>query len=337
MALLLAEIEGTNLSETWRPIFYASKNLMRQTILATSAPAWCSLDIEAYIRNATRGMHMGSQYFIRDRITLIHSYAVPCPDGTIIDGIDCAGLVVVLDIAEGDEVRRVCVATTHIVCTSLRGFKKLGQIMAVLSAAKVLLRRNLAMPLILTGDMNALAGSLLMEYIVKGSVNLLAMPEEDFARVPLGRPSSTVSERHRDRVKEFKKETWGLRDLVAPGALAYPKAIRTRPRTSGQEDLAAPVATTFAPKVDALRHMIKTHRDLEDDVVAHPLHLSSVYDVPSIPDFIFHGEIMGCSPRLELAARLVLPDLLLQLKSGLPAAHLGSDHLAIGAKYRFRD
>lgn len=47
----------------------------------------------------------------------------------------------------GDEMRRVCVATTHIVCNDIKGFKKLGQIMAMISAAKVVMRRDPSIPL----------------------------------------------------------------------------------------------------------------------------------------------------------------------------------------------
>ncbi len=140
-----------------------------------------------------------------------------------------------------------------------------------------------------------------------------SMPESVFAKKPPRRVTYAVDEEHLKKVTAFKQETWELRDL------------------------AAPMASAFTPKIEELRHMIMTQKDLFDYVVAHPLHLSSVYDVPKLLDFIFHGEIMGCSPRLELVARLELPDMLLQLRAGLPAAHLGSDHLAIGAKYRFRD
>ncbi len=40
---------------------------------------------------------------------------------------------------------------------------------------------------------------------------------------------------------------------------------------------------------------------------------------------------------LEVVARLELPDRLALLKGGLPAGHLGSDHFALGAKFRIAD
>ncbi|KAF9949623.1 hypothetical protein BGZ72_008647, partial [Mortierella alpina] len=79
--------------------------------------------------------------------------------------------------------------------------------MALLSAAKVIMRRDPSIPL--TVDLNAYAGKLLTEYVVKGSADLSSMPEEEFSREPLGRPLSTVTQRHLDRVKVFKQETLG--------------------------------------------------------------------------------------------------------------------------------
>ncbi|KAF9930856.1 hypothetical protein BGZ67_005596 [Mortierella alpina] len=267
------------------------------------------------------------------RITVVKALLVPCPQKVIIRGIEHAGLLLVLDVTNERKAQRVCVATTHIVCSYDRGFKKIGQLMAILSAAKVLMRKDPSMPLILTGDMNAQAGSLFTEFVVRGSVDLSSMPQAEFSRKPLGQRMCTVDQQHLEQVKAFKKETWELRDLASPKPIEFP----TPGWTLGQGDLAASVASTFAPKVDELRHMVRTFKDLENDVVGHPLHMSSVYGAPNIPDFIFYGQLMGCSPRLELVARLELPNMLLDLKAALPAAYLGSDHLAIGAKYRFKD
>ncbi|CAO3574917.1 unnamed protein product [Mortierella alpina] len=54
----------------------------------------------------------------------------------------------------------------------------------------------------------------------------------------------------------------------------------------------------------------------------------------NIVDHIFYGQIGG-SPLMKLVSRLELPESLAQLKNGLPAAHLGSDHFALGAKFYF--
>jgi len=47
----------------------------------------------------------------------------------------------------GEEVQRVCVATTHIPCSdSQQGLKKVGQVMALLAAARALLEKDQSMP-----------------------------------------------------------------------------------------------------------------------------------------------------------------------------------------------
>ncbi|CAO3573765.1 unnamed protein product [Mortierella alpina] len=282
----------------------------------------------------------GFAVFYKQQYKVVGEYHVPCPDKEIISGIDHAGLLLVLELVQGGRVRRVCVGTTHVVCSSQRGFKKIAQLMALISRASALMKKDGDMPLILTGDINAYAGSLITEFVVRGSVNLSVKTEDRFAREPLDQTPDVVDPEHRVKVKTFKKETWEMRDLVFPKAHKFPApvwcTIDPCPRLFNPRELAAPEVPTFVPKVEYLRHIIRTTLDLENGVVTHPVHLSSVYDVCNFPDFIFYGEIMGRRPRLELVARLELPEVLLQLKEGLPAAHLGSDHLAIGAQYRFR-
>ncbi|KAF9963090.1 hypothetical protein BGZ70_007634 [Mortierella alpina] len=260
----------------------------------------------AYQRRLQTDMQGFAVYYKTDRITLVHAYDVPCPQKDIICGIENAGLLAVLDVADG--------------------FRKLGQIMALLSAAKVMMKRDPAMPL--------------------RSVDLSSRAEGSFSREPLRRNRRVKDPEHLERIRTFKEETWELRDLAVPKAGPQPKPWWTcapgpdfhpRDLVTPGGDLAAPVTLAFVSKAEEFRHIIRTTLDLESDIVTHPLDLSSVYGVRKIPDFIFHGQLMGCGPSLELVARLELPDMLLQLKAGLPAAHLGSDHLAIGAQYRFKD
>ncbi|KAF9956569.1 hypothetical protein BGZ72_002673 [Mortierella alpina] len=124
----------------------------------------------AYAKGALLLPHGFAVYYRIERVELVKSYAVPCPEKEILEEIDHAGLLVVLDVADEGKVQRVCVGTTHVVCSHARGFRKLGQIMALLSAAKVLMRRDPSMPLILTGDFNAYAGTLLTELTLIGSL-----------------------------------------------------------------------------------------------------------------------------------------------------------------------
>ncbi|KAF9958728.1 Protein angel 2 [Mortierella alpina] len=88
-------------------------------------------------------------------------------------------------------------------------------------------------------------------------------------------------------------------------------------------------------KGDALRDIIRNQMDKNDGVIQHSLRLSSVYhDVDSV-DFIFYGQPDGSKARLEPVARLKIYDALLLHRVGLPAAHFGSDHYALGAQFRF--
>ncbi|KAF9956570.1 hypothetical protein BGZ72_002674 [Mortierella alpina] len=79
---------------------------------------------------------------------------------------------------------------------------------------------------------------------IGGSADLSTMPEEEYSSGLLGRPLTPITQRHLERVKVFKQETWELRDLVHPKACAYPRATSARTLTLGQRDLAAPAAST---------------------------------------------------------------------------------------------
>ena len=47
----------------------------------------------------------------------------------------------------GENMRRVCVATTHIVSNGSKGFRKLGQVEALISAAEALMKDEPSVPL----------------------------------------------------------------------------------------------------------------------------------------------------------------------------------------------
>ncbi|KAF9575009.1 Protein angel 2 [Mortierella alpina] len=120
-------------------------------------------------------------------------------------------------------------------------------------------------------------------------------------------PTSTPAE----VFERFRLETWDVRKAVVPSA--------------------------FATKAEELRALIGTLRnDLIQPVMTQPVYMSSVYRLKSVVDHIFQGQI-GESPLMKLVSRLELPESLAQLKNGLPAAHLGSDHFALGAKFCFVD
>ncbi|KAF9956456.1 hypothetical protein BGZ72_002780 [Mortierella alpina] len=263
-----------------------------------------------YKKRSGRLNHGFAIFYLKARVKLIQDCPVPNPEGATGQRIDHAGILLIFEIAEGQRKQRVCVGTTHIVCDDSKGFRKLGQIVALLSAAKAQMRWSPAMPLVLTGDFNAAASSLLTEYVQAGTADLALMPASSFSKVPLSLASSHVDSEHLESARTFKVETRALRDVVPP--------------------------KTFASQAEELRTMIRNRMDMKDLVVTHPLHLSSVYDSSATVDYIFHGQVMG-PPRLRLVSRLELPDRLRQLWHGLPAGRFGSDHFAIAAKFHFLD
>ncbi|KAF9574053.1 hypothetical protein EC968_007445 [Mortierella alpina] len=147
--------------------------------------------------------------------------------------------------------------------------------MALLAASRDQLRLDPSMRLILTGDLNALANSILVNYVFSGSADLQRMPEARFAR---GRFSQvvTLDQSQLDQAHAFKRQTRDLRGLVTPAA----------PASVGAE----------------VRAMIKAYKDEADMVVSHPLRLQSAYSFnrqSTTVDFMFHGGA-PVGPRLEI-------------------------------------
>ncbi|KAF9573975.1 hypothetical protein EC968_007661 [Mortierella alpina] len=226
----------------------------------------------------------GMAIFFKDaRVTKMVDCPIPFPQGKI-GGEHNPGIMLMLDVKVGEEVQRVCVATTHIPCNdSQYGLKKVGQVTALLAAAKALIQRNQPM---------ALRSADLSQILVKRRGALKAPPS--------------------DMVTEFKTQIQGLR------------GVYTLPKNNS-----VCVAGT-------LQAMIRQGKDMWDTVVSHPVYTTSVYGLDTNVDFIFCAGIMG-SPCLEVVSRLELPERLELLKGGLPAGHLGSDHFALGAKFRIAD
>ncbi|CAO3574609.1 unnamed protein product [Mortierella alpina] len=245
-------------------------------------------------------------FYRRSRVKLIRDCPVPCPGGGTGQNLDHAAILVIFEAQRSGRYA----SEQHISSATMpKGFKKLGQTVALLSAAKAQMRWNPMMPLVLTGDYNAVVGSLLAEFVLAGSADLSLMPAEHFSKLPLDQASGHVDESHLEKSRTFKVETRALRDVMLP--------------------------KTIATKADEFRAIIREVLDTQDMVAKHPVRLSSVYDSTPIVDFILHGSFM--SPRLKLVSRLELPDRMLQRSIGLPAGRLGSDHFAIAAKLRFLD
>ena len=126
----------------------------------------------------------------------------------------------------------------------------------------------------------------------------------------------------------FKAQTQALRGVLTPsGSVSKAYKLKAVERPSEVKRLS---------EAEKLSTMIKAGRDLMDMVVSNPMHTASVYGLDTNIDFIFHGSIIG-GRQLEVVSRLELPERLTLLKGGLPAGHLGSDHFALGAKFRIAD
>ncbi|KAF9967961.1 hypothetical protein BGZ70_007499 [Mortierella alpina] len=152
--------------------------------------------------------HGVAVFFRTARINLVQAYSVPCPERVILSGIEHVGLLVVLEVADEGVVRRMCVGTTHIVCNHSQGFRKLGQIMALLSAAKVMMKRDPAMPL--------------------RSVDLSSRAESKFFREPTSQTPRAADPEHLKRIRmlhlevvPFPRRRSGLRLERPRGALHY--------------------------------------------------------------------------------------------------------------------
>ncbi|KAF9277099.1 hypothetical protein BGZ68_009528, partial [Mortierella alpina] len=270
------------------------------------------LGYKKVFRKRNTEVEHGFAIFYRAR--LIRDCHIPFPQG-VVEGVDSPGVMVVLEMALGKKLQRVCVATTHIPCKDCQGgLRRVGQVMALLSAAADLLKKNSEMVFIFTGDFNVIRNDMLAKYVVSGSLNL-----EKMWRKSKKTPSSTVN--------GFKCQTQALRGVLTPSSSVSeadkPKAVK-------------PSEVKKPSEADKLRLMIKSGRDLMHTTVSHPIYTASVYGLNTIVDFIFHGAIVG-GRRLEVASRLELPERLALLKTGLPAGHLGSDHFALGAKFRVTD
>ncbi|KAF9963600.1 hypothetical protein BGZ70_007310 [Mortierella alpina] len=213
-------------------------------------------------------------------------------------------------VGQRHEKRYVCIGTTHLVYSESKNFIKLGQVLALAAAAEALIKRNPSIPFILCGDFNARPNSLIVNYAMHGYADLSTAEESRFS-MPFARwMQRLVTEKDVRRVAAFKRKTRHLRIRKAFSQL-------------------------LPAKSDALRDIIRKVLDTKDGVIQHSLRLSSVYSNMDTVDFIFYGQPKGSKARLEPVERMKVYDALLFHGLGLPAAQFGSDHYALGAKFRF--
>ncbi|KAF9972666.1 hypothetical protein BGZ75_001432, partial [Mortierella antarctica] len=131
-------------------------------------------------------------------IKLVRQCPVPSPDETIIQN---AGVMLVLEVSLGRRKRQVCVATAHILNGCDADLRKLGQLVSIMAAAEIQLRKDPAVPLILTGDFNFKLDSPLFEFLTTGRTRI------DWSH------SNAVA-------RKFKLETWEVREVADSSSFA---------------------------------------------------------------------------------------------------------------------
>ncbi|KAG9321233.1 hypothetical protein KVV02_008153 [Mortierella alpina] len=198
-----------------------------------------------------------------NRATFVSDCPIPFPQG-IVEGVDHPGIMLVFD-AE--------VATARLV-------SEYGPGMALLSAAKALIEKNRSMAFIFTGDFNAHLGDFLIEYILSGSADLAQMPLE--SRKRLFKASDSL-------LRGFKIQTQALRDVLSPPT-SVSKAEKSEEQKAKTKKQSQVKELSVAEKQ---RTMIKSHKDLMDMAVSHPMHTASVYSLATNIDLSSTARPLG--------------------------------------------
>ncbi|CAO3572358.1 unnamed protein product [Mortierella alpina] len=300
--LLLQEIEAQNTD------ICCFQELDRQDFRTVFKPRMKAIGYDGFFQKRHDVLQHGCALFYRrTKVALVYRSHVVC------DWINIpqfAGVLGVFDIDLGREKRYVCIGTTHLVHSENKNFIKLGQVLALATAAEALIKRNPSIPFILCGDFNAKPNSLIVNYAMHGYADLSTAEEHRFSMPFAKWMQRHVNEQDVRKVAAFKRQTRHLRIRKAFSRL-------------------------LPAKSDALRDIIRKVLDTKDGVIQHSLRLSSVYDNLDTVDFIFYGQLRGSKVRIEPVERMKVYDALQLHRSGLPAAQFGSDHYALGAKFRF--
>ncbi|KAG0210923.1 hypothetical protein BGX28_008760 [Mortierella sp. GBA30] len=298
-ALLLDEIERMD------PDILCMQELDQVDHAGVFGARMTELGFSSVFRKRHNTMAFGNAVFYRQtKVSLLHDIEVCCEEGEVVRGVERAGIFAIFAIDDGLSRKRVCIATTHLV--NDRPFTMLGQLCALFSEAQKWANIGNKMPFIITGDFNARSGGILCNYVQKGEIDLSKSLETQFIMPVRRRASHVIGPAHLETSAKFKWETRVVRN--DHGKIKNAKRIMWK--------------------------MVKAFDDLRHLVVRHAFKMASVYDSGRAIDHIFHGQVSQ-RPGLELISVLELPTEVEDLRGALPAAHYGSDHLAIGAKFRF--
>ncbi|KAG0254900.1 Protein angel 2 [Mortierella polycephala] len=283
---------------------------------------------------------------------------------------DNVGIVAILDIKQGNETKRVCVATTHILFNPKRGMIKIAQLCILLQEAKNLIEREeCEVPIVLCGDLNSLPHSTIIQYLLSDHVNVSLMPDAYLSGQTPGIPRSGT---YKNTIAEFHNTFLGRSSNSS-----IVSSTATTESSVALIDIAGSNTVIHDNQSLEIKTLTRRFKNAkfgplnEDPILSQPFLLKSAYDIDTVPnktggtwarsgqswtthhghckqtcDYIFYGYLRSLmpssssisqspQPMLHVASCLELPCGLIQDQKGLPTADFGSDHLSLVTKFRF--
>lgn len=305
--------------------------------------------------------HDGCAIFFRNQsVKAVSIVTVDYNQNPFIDR-DNVGIIGLFDIRQGARTQRICIATTHVLFNPKRGMLKIAQLRMLLEQAKALIdSEDKDLPIILCGDMNALPHSTVVNYLLKESVDVSALPENYMSgqfkgQLPTGLWANGISEFH-----EAFNNTNSQIDITTKTIKGVEAIVEESQESIHESTNVVEISrSAVIPRGDTARG--------QGPMISQPFLLRSAYDIsaPShdargnnrvprgqpfttyhlfcreICDYIFYGNLRQrtsdsqSANRLELVACLELPCRLLDDEPSLPTAKFGSDHLSLVSKFRF--
>ncbi|KAF9189113.1 Protein angel 2 [Haplosporangium sp. Z 11] len=288
---------------------------------------------------------------------------------------DNVGIVAMLDIKQGNETKRVCVATTHILFNPKRGMIKIAQLCILLQEAKNLIEREEHdVPIVLCGDLNSLPHSIVIQYLLSDHVNVSLVPDAYLSGQTPGIPPNGT---YKNTIAEFHNSFLGRN-----GNSSIVTSTTTTESSVAMVDITGSNTVIHENQSLEVKTLKKHFKNTmvgppnEDPILSQPFLLRSAYDINTVPnkngniwagtgqswttyhghckqtcDYILYGHLRSSSssssptssssssqpsqPMLSVVSCLELPCDLIRGQKGLPTADFGSDHLSLVAKFRF--
>ncbi|KAF8939326.1 Protein angel 1 [Dissophora ornata] len=362
---LLTELEALG-SHTYD--FYCLQEVDSDDFEQLFSPKFTKWGYTGFYKKRNGNKQDGCALFYRQqRVKALSLHAVNYNENKFIDR-DNVGIVGLFEIQQGNETKRICIATTHILFSPARGMIKIAQLRMLLENAKQLIDREEAnTPIIVCGDMNSLPQSTVLEYLTTENVNVSIMPETFLSGQTKGFP----------RIGSWDNKIGAFHEAFHDGDSSMISACKTTvvksiismdtPRLDGISESADSIRSVEALSiVETINAIRPVEGSSVGPIISQPFLLKSAYDIsaPSrdsrgnnrarfgqpftsyhahcrqICDYIFYGHLRSAAhspnaPKLELVACLELPCKEVERESGLPTPIFGSDHLSLVSKFRF--